>query len=135
NLQVAAGQVGQPPAKADQPYQIAVRARGRLIEPHEFADIVVMASTGGDIVRLGDLGRVELGAENYGQLLRFNGRHAVGLGIFQLPTANALEVRDRVIEAMDELSKAFPPGLVYEPANDTTLAVRASVNEVVRTLF
>lgn len=135
NLQVAAGQVGQPPAKADQPYQIAVRARGRLIEPNEFADIVVMASTGGDIVRLGDLGRVELGAENYGQLLRFNGRHAVGLGIFQLPTANALEVRDRVIEAMDELSKAFPPGLVYEPANDTTLAVRASVNEVVRTLF
>src|SRR5690606_15314434 len=97
NLQVAAGQVGQPPAKADQPYQIAVRARGRLVEPHEFADIVVLASNDGNIVRLGDLGRVELGAENYGQLLRFNGRAAVGLGIFQLPTANALEVRDRVI--------------------------------------
>ncbi len=135
NLQVAAGQVGQPPAKADQPYQIAVRARGRLVEPHEFADIVVLASNDGNIVRLGDLGRVELGAENYGQLLRFNGRAAVGLGIFQLPTANALEVRDRVIAAMDELAKSFPPGLVYEPANDTTLAVRASVNEVLRTLF
>ncbi|HYO93730.1 MAG TPA: efflux RND transporter permease subunit, partial [Polyangiaceae bacterium] len=78
NLQVAAGQVGQPPSSAEQPYQIAVRARGRLVEPEEFAQIVVQRSPTGEIVRLGDVGRTELGAENYGQLLRFGGRTGVG---------------------------------------------------------
>lgn len=134
NLQVAAGQVGQPPSSAEQPYQIAVRARGRLVEPEEFAQIVVQRSPTGEIVRLGDVGRTELGAENYGQLLRFGGRTGVGIGIFQLPTANALEVRDSVLSEMDRLSKQFPPGLVYRRATDTTLAVRASINEVLKTL-
>jgi hydrophobic/amphiphilic exporter-1 (mainly G- bacteria), HAE1 family len=134
NLQVAAGQVGSPPSRADQPYQIAIRARGRLVEPEEFADIVVQRTAGGEVVRVKDVGRTELGAENYGQLLRFGGRTAVGLGIFQLPTANALDVRDAVVSEMDRLSKSFPPGLEYKPATDTTLAVRASIHEVLRTL-
>jgi HAE1 family hydrophobic/amphiphilic exporter-1 len=135
NLQVAAGQVGQPPSTDEQPYQIAVRARGRLIEPEEFGDIVLQRnSNDGKLVRVKDVARVELGAENYGTLLRFNGRTGVGLAIFQLPTANALDVRDGVIKEMDRLSQQFPPGLEYKPGNDTTLAVRASVNEVVRTL-
>ncbi|HLM45277.1 MAG TPA: efflux RND transporter permease subunit, partial [Myxococcaceae bacterium] len=135
NLQVAAGQVGQPPSKDEQPYQLAVRARGRLIEPEEFGDIVVMRNTDGKLVRVKDVGRVELGAENYGTLLRFNGRTGVGLAIFQLPTANALDVRDGVIKEMDRLSAQFPPGLEYKTGNDTTLAVRASIHEVVRTLI
>ena len=135
NLQVAAGQVGQPPSRSDQPYQIAVRARGRLVEPEEFADIVVQRGAGRPLVRLGDVGRVELGAENYGQLLRFNGHPGVGLGIFQLPTANALDVRDaRRSPRWTRLSRDFPPGLEYQPATDTTLAVRASINEVLTTL-
>jgi HAE1 family hydrophobic/amphiphilic exporter-1 len=134
NLQVAAGQVGQPPVESDQSYQIAVRARGRLVEPEEFANIVVQRSPDGQIVRIKDVARTELGAENYGQLLRFGGQTAVGIGIFQLPTANALDVRDAVLAEMDRLSKQFPPGLVYQPATDTTLAVRASIHEVVRTL-
>jgi hydrophobic/amphiphilic exporter-1 (mainly G- bacteria), HAE1 family len=134
NLQVAAGQVGQPPSNADQAYQIAVRARGRLVEPEEFGEIVVQRSPEGRIVRLRDVARTELGAENYGQLLRFGGRTAVGIGIFQLPTANALDVRDAVLRDMDRLSKSFPPGVVYQPATDTTLAVRASIDEVVKTL-
>jgi HAE1 family hydrophobic/amphiphilic exporter-1 len=135
NLQVAAGQVGQAPSRPDQPYQIAVRARGRLAEPEEFADIVVQRSADGrQLVRIKDVGRVELGAENYNSLLRFNGRTGVGIGVFQLPTANALEVRDRCMAELERLSKQFPPGLEFSPATDTTLAVRASVNEVVKTL-
>ncbi len=135
NLQVAAGQVGQPPSKDEQPYQLAVRARGRLIEPEEFGDIVVMRNTDGKLVRVKDVGRVELGAENYGTLLRFNGRTGVGLAIFQLPTANALDVRDGVLKEMDRLALQFPSGLEYKTGNDTTLAVRASIHEVVRTLI
>jgi hydrophobic/amphiphilic exporter-1 (mainly G- bacteria), HAE1 family len=134
NLQVAAGQVGQPPTRDDQPYQIAVRARGRLLEPEEFADIVVQRTTQGEVVRLRDVGRAELGAESYGQLFRFNGRTGVGIGIFQLPTANALDVRDAVLAEMDRLAGAFPSGVMYRPATDTTLAIRASINEVVKTL-
>ena len=134
NIQVAAGQVGQPPSNQDQPYQLAVRARGRLIEPEEFADIVVSRTPEGEVTRLRDIGRTELGAENYGQLMRFTGLTGVGIGIFQLPTANALDVRDTVLKEMERLSKQFPPGLEYKPATDTTLAVRASIHEVIITL-
>jgi HAE1 family hydrophobic/amphiphilic exporter-1 len=134
NLQVAAGQVGQPPATDDQPYQLAVRARGRLVEPSEFEDIILQRGPDGELVRLKDVARAEIGAENYGQLLRFNGKSGVGMGIFQLPTANALDVRDGAVEAMARLSKSFPPGLEYKTGLDTTLAVRASIHEVITTL-
>jgi len=135
NLQVAAGQVGQAPSREDQPYQLAVRARGRLVEPEEFGEVVIQRSADGRLVRVKDVGRVELGAENYGVILRFNGKPGVGLGIFQLPTANALDVRDGVVREMDRLAQQFPPGLQYKMATDTTLAVRASVNEVLHTLM
>ncbi|MFP2961372.1 efflux RND transporter permease subunit [Myxococcus sp. 1LA] len=134
NLQVAAGQVGQPPSTDEQPYQIAVRARGRLVEPDEFGEIVLMRDTDGTAVRVKDVGRVELGAENYGTVLRFNGKTGVGLGIFQLPTANALDVRDGVYSEIERLSKQFPPGMQFQTGTDTTLAVRASINEVIQTL-
>ncbi|MBZ0231295.1 MAG: multidrug efflux RND transporter permease subunit [Deltaproteobacteria bacterium] len=134
NLQVAAGQIGQPPSSPDQSYQFAVRAQGRLVEPGEFGDIVVQRGENGELVRLHDVARVELGAENYGQGLMFNGHPGAGLGIFQLPTANALEVRDAVTRELVRLSKAFPPGLKYGAGNDATLAVRQSINEVMLTL-
>nr|BDT32178.1 multidrug efflux RND transporter permease subunit [Myxococcus sp. MH1] len=134
NLQVAAGQVGQPPSEEDQPYQLAVRARGRLIEPEEFGDIVLMRDESGRAVRMKDVARVELGAENYGTLLRFSGKQAVGIATFQLPTANALEVRDAVLAELQRLSAQFPPGMEYQTGTDTTLAVRATLREVVRTL-
>jgi HAE1 family hydrophobic/amphiphilic exporter-1 len=134
NLQVAAGQVGQAPSRDTQAYQLAVRARGRLIEPEEFGDIVVQRTPDGRLVRIRDVGRAELGAENYGQLMRFNGTPGAGLGIFQLPTANALDVRDGVDREMTRLSKQFPQGMEYRPGTDTTLAVRASINEVLTTL-
>src|SRR6185503_125483 len=134
NLQVAAGQVGSPPSSPDQPYQLAVRAQGRLVEPAEFGSIVIQRSPQGDIVRLGDVAKVELGAENYGQSLLFDGYLGVGIGIFQLPTANALDVRDAVTAEMARLSREFPPGLEYKSALDTTVAVRASIHEVIITL-
>ncbi|MBK9037338.1 MAG: efflux RND transporter permease subunit [Myxococcales bacterium] len=134
NIQIAAGQLGQPPSAPDQPYQLAVRAQGRLIEPGEFGAIVIQRGDAGELVRLADVGRVELGAENYGQALLFNGHPGVGVGIFQLPTANALDVRDAVVAKLHELEATFPPGLAYESGTDTTLAVRASVEEVETTL-
>ncbi|WP_164011730.1 efflux RND transporter permease subunit [Pyxidicoccus trucidator] len=134
NLQVAAGQVGQPPSAEDQPYQLAVRARGRLVEPDEFGDIVLMRQNDGKSVRVKDVGRVEMGAENYSTLLRFGGKQAVGIAVFQLPTANALDVRDAVYAELERLSAQFPPGMVFQTGTDTTLAVRATVHEVLRTL-
>jgi hydrophobic/amphiphilic exporter-1 (mainly G- bacteria), HAE1 family len=134
NIQVATGQVGQPPSDPDQPYQLAVRAQGRLVEPDEFGSIVVQRSAQGDIVRLGDVARVELGAENYSQGLLFDGYLGVGIGIFQLPTANALDVRDAVVAEMARLAKEFPPGLEYKQGLDSTVAVRASIHEVTFTL-
>ncbi|WNG50950.1 multidrug efflux RND transporter permease subunit [Archangium minus] len=134
NLQVAAGAVGQPPSAADQPYQLAVRARGRLVEPDEFGDIVLMRQNDGRSVRVKDVGRVEMGAENYGTLLRFGGKAAIGIAILQLPTANALDVRDAVLTEMERLSRHFPPGMEYQRSLDTTLAVRATLHEVLRSL-
>lgn len=135
NIQIAAGQLGQPPSAPDQPYQLAVRAQGRLVEPGEFAGIVIQRGDAGELVRLGDVGRVELGAENYGQAMLFNGHPGVGVGIFQLPTANALDVRDAVVAELKRLEPTFPPGLTYASGTDTTLAVRASVDEVITTLI
>ncbi|MCP3140368.1 efflux RND transporter permease subunit [Pyxidicoccus xibeiensis] len=134
NLQVAAGQVGQPPSAVDQPYQLAVRARGRLVEPGEFGDIVLMRENDGKSVRVKDVARVELGAESYNTLLRFRGQQAVGIAIFQLPTANALEVRDAVYAELERLSQQFPPNMEFKAGTDTTLAVRATLEGVVQTL-
>jgi HAE1 family hydrophobic/amphiphilic exporter-1 len=134
NLQVGAGQVGQQPAPEGQTYQFSVRAMGQLTTAEQFNDIVVQRGTEGALVRLRDVGRAELGAENYGQLLRFNGREAVGLGILQLPGSNALDVRDEVVKELERLKGTFPPGLTYQPAFDTTRAVQASIQEVLTTL-
>jgi len=134
NVQVGAGQVGQPPAPPGQTYQFTVRVLGQLTTAEEFGNIVVQQGPDGSLVRLKDVGRAELGAENYGQLLRFNGREAVGLGIFQLPGSNALAVRDGVLAELKRLEGNFPPGLRYERAFDTTAAVQASIEEVLTTL-
>jgi hydrophobic/amphiphilic exporter-1 (mainly G- bacteria), HAE1 family len=97
NVQVAAGQVGQPPSNQGQAYQISVRAVGRLTEAKQFEDIILKTGTDGTLVRVRDVGRAELGAEDYGSLLRFNGHDAVGMGVTQLPGANALSV-DRAVK-------------------------------------
>ena len=135
NVQVAAGQVGQPPSNQGQAYQISVRAIGRLTEPKEFEDIILKTGTDGTLVRLKDVGRAELGAEDYGSILRFNGHDAVGLGVTQLPGANALDV-DRAAKAeLERLAKNFPPGLKYAVAFDTTTVIGESIRDVLVTLL
>jgi len=135
NVQVAAGQVGQPPTENGQAYQISVRAIGRLTEASEFENIILKTGTDGTLVRVKDVGRAELGAEDYGSLLRFNGHDAVGIGVTQLPGANALDV-DRAAKAeLDELSKSFPPGLKSAVAFDTTTVIGESIRDVLITLL
>jgi HAE1 family hydrophobic/amphiphilic exporter-1 len=134
NIQVAAGSIGSSPASADQMFQISVRAEGRLVEASEFANVVVKAGAGGALVRVGDVGRVELGAENYSSRLRFAGLEASGMGIRPLPGANAIEVFDAVRAELDRLRPGFPPGLEAQIAFDNVQIVRDSISEVLRTL-
>ncbi|MFE1744132.1 efflux RND transporter permease subunit [Coleofasciculus sp. H7-2] len=135
NLQVGAGRIGQEPSPEGQMYQIDLRAVSRLTETSEFEDIVLKTDTDGTLVKLKDVGRVELGAENYTSFLRFRGNEAVGLGIYQLPGSNALDVAKEVKAEMQKLQKIFPPGLKYQVAFDTTLFVEQSLSEVLKTLF
>jgi HAE1 family hydrophobic/amphiphilic exporter-1 len=135
NVEVAAGQVGQPPARPSQEYQISVRAIGRLSEPSQFENIILKTNNDGTLVRVKDVGRAELGAEDYSSDLQFNGKDAVGLGITQLSTANALEVDRLAIAELERLSKRFPPGMKYQLAFDTTDAVGESIRDVLSTLI
>ncbi len=134
NVEVGAGQVGQQPAKEGQQYQISVRAVGRLSEANQFDNIILKTNADGTLVRLRDVGRAELGAEDYSNDLQFDGRDAVGLGVTQLSTANALDVDKRAIAELDRLAKNFPPGMHYKLAFDTTDAVGESIRDVVYTV-
>jgi multidrug efflux pump len=140
NLDAPSGQLGQPPAFQGQPFQLALDTMGRLTDPEQYGDIVVKVgrTTAKDpvpgIVRLRDVARVELGAQNYNQSCSFDGRPSVGLSIYQLPGTNALDVGDRVRAKMEELKKRFPDGVDYGIAYDTTPFIRESVGEVFKTL-
>jgi len=134
---VTAGQVGAPPAPVGQDFQFTVDIQGRLSTPEEFGRIVVKSQqgNGGRILRLKDIARIELGAQTYTMTSKLNGRPNAGIAIYQLPDANALDVAKRVNAKMAELAKAFPKGLDYEVPFDTTLFVKASINEVFMTLI
>jgi HAE1 family hydrophobic/amphiphilic exporter-1 len=134
NIQVAAGQIGQPPSPTGQAYQVSVRAVGRLSEASEFDNIILKTGADGTLIRLKDVGRAELGAEDYGSLLRFNGHDAVGMGVTQLPGANALDVDKAAKEELVLLSKNFPPGLKVAVAFDTTTVIGESIRDVMQTL-
>src|ERR1700684_4498400 len=134
NVEIAAGQVAQQPAPVGQQYQISVRAVGRLSEPSQFENIILKTNADGTLVRLKDVGRAELGAEDYGTDLQFNGQDAVGLAVTQLSTANALDVHKRALAELERLSKKFPPGMRYQVAFDTTDAVSESIRDVVYTV-
>src|SRR5215212_7617051 len=135
NVQVAAGSIGDAPARAGQTYQISVRAAGRLREAREFDNIIVKRGDEGTLVRLKDIGAAELGAETYGSILRFMSFDAVGFGVLALPNANALDVERGVIAELERLKANFPPGLQYQVAFNTTEAMQESIWEVVKTLF
>jgi HAE1 family hydrophobic/amphiphilic exporter-1 len=134
NIQVAAGALGQSPAPKGQLYQLSVRVEGRLPDAPDFDNIIVKAGTDGSLVRLKDVGRAELGAETYAAELRFQGQEAVGFGVIQLPSANALDVARGVRAEIVRLSENFPPGLRLLVALDTTEVVSDSIREVLITL-
>jgi len=134
NVQVAAGQIGQPPAPAGQSFQFAVNVKGRLSDIAQFEQIIIKAD-GNRITRLADVARIELGGKSYDISTGLNGRTSASLLVYQLPGANALDVASRVYAAMEELSRLFPDGIEYEIPYDTTVFVQRSIEEVFITLF
>jgi len=134
NTQVATGVIGTPPFTGDQSLEITLSTLGRLDNVDEFEEIIVKASPDGRLVRIKDIGRVELGAKNQDVSVQFDGKPTVLVVIFQLPDANALDTYDRVLAKMDELSEGFPEGVAWELGFDTTPYSRESINEVVKAL-
>ena len=135
NVQIAAGEVGQAPAPTGQGFQISIRVRGRLADPDEFGNLILKTGADGRLVQLKDVGRAEVGAENYNSAIRFNGYDGIALGVFQLPDANALDVFLNVDAELKRLAARFPPGMKHSVAFETTSVVSESITEVVRTLL
>jgi hydrophobic/amphiphilic exporter-1 (mainly G- bacteria), HAE1 family len=133
--QVTAGQVGVPPTPPGVNFQYTIEVRGRLTDVEEFANVIVKTGNNGEITRLRDVGRVELGAQTYSQIFTLDGQPSAGIGIFQTPGANALEVERAVKAKMEVLARQFPQGLVYSVPFDTTVFVNQSIHEVYKTLI
>ena len=133
--QVTAGQVGMPPTPAGQAFQYTLNVNGRLDDTRQFEDIIVKTGSNGDVTRVRDVGWVELGAQTYSQIFSLNNKPATGIGVFQSPGANALEVEAAVQKKMAELAKQFPQDIKYDTPFDTTKFVSASINEVYKTLI
>jgi len=135
NAQYAAGRIGADPAPPGQKLVYTVTARGRLVEPEEFGEIVVRTAPGGSILRLKDIARIELGALNYDTANTLDGKPTIGMGVYLQPGTNALDVVERVERRMRELAPGFPDGVEYSIPFDTTRFVRASIREVNKTIF
>jgi hydrophobic/amphiphilic exporter-1 (mainly G- bacteria), HAE1 family len=133
NVEIPAGSLGEPPSNPKQQFEIPVRVVGRLTSPGEFNNLIVKNTANG-LVLLKDVGHAEVGAEDYGTVLEYQGHQAMGIGVEQLSNANALDVDRRAKAALQQLSKSFPPGLQYAIAFDSTTAVGESIREVLVTL-
>ncbi|MEL6324490.1 MAG: efflux RND transporter permease subunit, partial [Pseudomonadota bacterium] len=136
NVQVASGTINQAPAPTQDAFELSVQTQGRLTAPDEFENIIVRGSLTGEsgVVRVKDVGRVELGAESYATNAYLDNQPAVAMGVFQRPGSNAIETADNVLGLMDRLSTGFPDGLEYRVIYNPTEFVAESVNEVYRTL-
>ena len=135
NVQVAAGQLGAMPAPGGTSFNYTLTTKGRLITAEEFGDIVIKTNSDGQVIRVKDVARIELGARDYAVKSYMDGKNAVSLRVFQLPGTNALATADNVYAAMAELSKRFPPGVGYRINYDPTRFVRASMESVMHTLL
>ncbi|HVC92901.1 MAG TPA: efflux RND transporter permease subunit [Pirellulales bacterium] len=134
NVQVAAGQIGQPPVPRGQDFQYTMSTLGRLVDAEQFANIILTTGSDGEVTYLKDVARTELEAKSQDQIARLDGKPSAGLGIFQLPGSNALDTGDRIKTRMRELEARFPRGLHYAVVYDTTPFIRESVDEVFHTL-
>jgi hydrophobe/amphiphile efflux-1 (HAE1) family protein len=136
NVQVAAGIVGGPPLPPGKvPFQYTVNTQGRLIDPKQFGEIIIKTGADGSLTRVKDVARVELGAADYSTTTHFDGFPAVGIPIFQLPGSNSIATANAVYKKMEELKRYFPKGVAYSIPYDTTIFVRDSIRDVVKTLF
>ena len=135
NVQVAAGVLGAPPMPVPVDYQLSINARGRLTSEEEFGDIILKTGDNGELTRLRDVARLELAAGDYALRSMLDGKEAVGIGIFQAPGSNALQLSSTVRSTMEELKKNFPQGVEYRIVYDPTINVRDGIREVVKTLF
>jgi hydrophobe/amphiphile efflux-1 (HAE1) family protein len=133
NVQVAAGQLGMPPSNTE--FQIALNAAGRLTDEQQFRDIIIKTGDDAQVVRLGDVARVELGAQAYGVRSLLDNKPSLAIPVFQSPGANALELSKSVRQTMEELKKNFPEGMDYGILYDPTQFVRQSIEAVVHTLL
>jgi len=134
NVQVAAGQIGAPPAAGSE-FQLALNAQGRLQTEEEFGDVVVKTGNGGEVVRLRDIARLELGASTYSMQSLLGNENAVAIPVYQSPGSNALELSNKVRADMETLKKSFPEGMDYKIIYDPTQFVRQSIDAVVHTLL
>ncbi len=146
NKEISAGQIGSPPMTNSNQFQLTVDIPGQLTTPEKFENIIVKtisrmpnqmadSSSSAKVVRIRDIGRVELGSASYSQNARLNGHPTAAIGIFQLPGANALQVSAAVHKAVEQMAKKFPPGMEYSIPFNTTVFVQESVHEVYKTIF
>jgi HAE1 family hydrophobic/amphiphilic exporter-1 len=133
--EVTAGQIGIPPTPPGVNFQYTIELQGRLVDVDQFENVIVKTGDNGQITRLRDVGRVDLGAQTYSQAFTLDGKPAAGIGIFQSPGANALDVEHVVKAKMEELGRQFPQSLVYSIPFDTTIFVNSSIHEVYKTLI
>jgi HAE1 family hydrophobic/amphiphilic exporter-1 len=133
--EVTAGQVGIPPTPPGVDFQYTIDVQGRLSDVSEFGNVIVKTGNAGEITRVRDIGRVELGAQTYSQAFTLDGKPGAGMGIFQTPGANALEVEREILAKMETLAVKFPQGVTYSTPYDTTVFVHASIEEVYKTLL
>ncbi|WP_166801322.1 efflux RND transporter permease subunit, partial [Pseudomonas aeruginosa] len=131
----AAGTLGAPPAPSDTSFQLSINTQGRLVTEEEFENIIIRAGANGEITRLRDIARVELGSNQYALRSLLNNKPAVAIPIFQRPGSNAIEISNLVREKMAELKHSFPQGMDYSIVYDPTIFVRGSIEAVVHTLF
>ncbi len=135
NVQVAAGQIGAPPSPPGQEFQYTVNTLGRLSDVDQFRNMILKVGRDSRVLRVRDVARVELGAQAYNWSVQLNGAPSIAIGIYQLPGANALAVANGIRAEMEQLAEAFPKGVEYTIAYDTTMFVKASIQEVVETLL
>jgi multidrug efflux pump len=135
NRQVAAGSLGAPPSAGDNSFQLSINTQGRLVSEEEFENIIIRAGDNGEITRLKDIARIELGSSQYALRSLLNNKPAVAIPVFQRPGSNAIAISDAVRERMAELKQSFPQGVDYEIVYDPTIFVRGSIEAVVHTLL
>jgi multidrug efflux pump len=135
NVQIAAGNVGGQPAPSGLDYQMTVTTQGRLESTEQFENIVIKTGSSGEVVRVKDVARVDLGAKDYAVISRLDGKPAINIGIFQAPGSNALDISKRVRAEMERLKQRFPPRMDYQIIYDTTMFVKEAIYSVTETII